>query len=286
MRILLATSAFHLSTSLPPQSYERVVRNRFPDGELRVSIDNLFPGQSVTLVASLQSPADNIVELLLILNVLERARIRVNLIITYIGYARHDASPQNESLGVEFIAKLLQQCVYERLTIVHPHSLVLERFLSFISIVPYDFFCQIAYENNVDIIVAPDQGAQYLANAVAARVNKQTALLQKSRINDKVHYNPTEDERSFKGQKVLLVDDIIVTGNTIISAAQRCKSLGADAVIGAVTHGLYSSKAFLEFEKSSVERVYSTNTIAQTQQKSRFIVLDITPYLVHSMMID
>lgn len=286
MPILLASSAFHFSSTLPLQSYERLVVHRFPDGELSVFIDNLFPGQLVTLVASLQPPAENIVELLLTLNVLERSGVRINLVITYLGYARQDHALHGESLGIEFVAKLLKNYRYERLTIVHPHSLILEKFLSFESTIPLDFFCEVADENNVDIVVASDRGVQKLASAVADRLNKPSACLEKSRTDGNVKHSLNNGTKSFKGKKILLIDDIIVTGKTLMSAAQLCKQNGASSVIAAVTHRLYSTTQLAVLGECPIERFYVTNTVAQIQQDSRFIVLDITPYLVHSMMID
>jgi ribose-phosphate pyrophosphokinase len=110
-----------------------------------------------------------------------------------------------------------------------------------------------------DLIVSPDRGAVELAKTVSEVLDCQWDYLEKTRIDGKtVKMQPKNMEA--EGKKVVIVDDIIATGGTIITATKQLRAQGAKKVYAACTHGLFTSRALPKLERAC-DGVYSTNTI-------------------------
>lgn len=155
------------------------------------------------------------------------------------------------------------------------HNPKFQEAVRFESIINYVFFDQLAKQ--VDVIVAPDKGAIQLATTIAKRNKKETLFMDKQRPEiDEVVLDFGGD---VNGKKLLIVDDMITTARTITQAAQLLKDAGADMISGAATHGIFSGDAFDLLEKSSLEKLYVTNSIAQHYQHSRIETISLIPFI-------
>lgn len=253
---------------------------QFNDGELFVRIDEDVQGQQVWVLAATQAPAENLIELFFLLDALERAGAHINLCITYFGYARQVIAAPGEACSARIITDFLKNFTILQTYIIHPHTMLLHDYLSFTAIRDIDFFCKQAQV--YDAIAAPDKGAIALATEVAATCNKELIILNKVRPHhDKVEIEVVDG--SVAGKKVLLVDDIISTGNTLAQAAMALKKREAIAVAAAATHGIFSSDSYQILEESVLEKIVVTNTVAHNAQ-GKISIFDIGPFIQKIML--
>jgi ribose-phosphate pyrophosphokinase len=281
VKILYTRACSHIQIDVPAEKIQPTVKI-FSDGELYIKIDEQLTGDYIWVIASTQAPAENIVELLFILDILTRMKAHIHIMLIYYGYARQDHPHPQEAASARVIACALQQYSFERFVIVHPHSQRLHEFLTFESLIPIDMFCSVAQRQNTDIVIAPDSGAASLAQTIAQKLGIDYLIFEKSRPEQE-RVERGKISGNIRGKKLLLVDDIISTGRTLVSAAQIFKEQGALSLWAAATHGIFAPNA-RELLQSAFEYVYVTNTVAKYQEKyPSMIVLDIAPYLVHSM---
>ncbi len=251
---------------------------QFSDKEWHVTVhDNVF-NKNVWLLAQTGAPADNLVQLLLLANALKREGAHCSLLISYFGYARQDKALKGEALGSEVMSKLLQLSNPKRIDVIHIHNPEIGITEStFTNHIPYTFF----YESvkDAEIIVSPDKGARPLAHHIAQHTNKQLVMLEKQRpAPEQVTLKILGD---VKNKRVLIVDDMITTGSTIIKAAQLLYDKGATSVRVAATHGLFTQDALSRLEESNIEHISVTNTLKQTHHSDKVNVTDITSFIHH-----
>ncbi len=237
-----------------------VTVTRFKDGELYVKIhETRLKNKKVTVIAGFQPPADNLMELLLVLDGLRRLGARIRLIITYFGYARQDRTKPGEALAAAVVCRILRRYT-DNITVIDMHSKRLKKYLTYKNIVPITPFLPIIPEGTV--VVAPDKGAIPRARHWQRALRAPLAFLQKTR--------PAQDvveilsiKGSVRGKNVLIVDDMIATGGTIIEAARVLKQHGANKIYVAATHGIFAGDALKNLAQSPISRIFVTNTLPQ-----------------------
>jgi len=210
---------------------------RFSDGELCVRVNDEVGGETVWVVATLNPPAEHLIEMLLLLDALQRAGARVNLLITYFGYERQDNASNGEPSSAKVMAQCLSQFKFEQLYIVHNHSAILHQYLNFIPLIPTTLMVDYARGVRASVIVAPDDGAHVLARDVAVQTSAQVAYCRKERSGHDTVYMK-ELIGCVAGRRVLLIDDMISTGQTVMQAAQLLRDAGAVWIGVMVTHML------------------------------------------------
>lgn len=218
---------------------------------------------------------------LFLLNALERSGATIKLFFSYFAYARQAIAAPQEACSACVISTMLNNFPLSQTFIIHPHTVVLHDFLSFTSIIEYDFFCR--YAASYDAIAAPDAGAAQFAHEVAQRCHKDLILLTKVRSGDK-SVEIVGMDGSPAQKKILLVDDMISTGNTLVKAAHALEKQGAHSVSAAATHGVFAPGARQFLEQSNLEKIYVTNTIAQ-HSEGKIIVQDISPVIKSVMQV-
>lgn len=244
---------------------------QFTDGEWHVTVHDEVRNKTVWVLAQTGPPADTIIQLLLLCDALKREGAQLNLLITYFGYARQDRYFKGEPVAAELLYRLLQLATPNRIDVIHLHNPDIGTLNNHI---PYEFFYDCV--EDADIIVSPDKGAQPLAQQIAQHTNRELVMLEKHRPA------PEQVELTFIGdvqdKKVLIVDDMITTGRTILTAAELLYEKGAHSVNVAATHGVFTADARTRLENSSIERVSVTNTL-KTQPSGKVRVIEIAPYL-------
>jgi ribose-phosphate pyrophosphokinase len=276
MILLYNRAAHHLarSISIPQASY--VIKN-FSDGEIYIKINQNLTQQSISILVSTQPPAENLLEFFFLLDALQRnGTSEINVFFSYFGYARQSEPEKGEVGSAQFICDILTKFPLAGIGMVHVHAPhILARNITYTNYIDYDFFSYAAQE--YDAIAAPDQGAREFAQKIAAMNNKEIIYIDKIRPEqEQVHI--TSIDGSPKGKKILLVDDIISTGRTTTYAAEALKKKGAVKISIAATHGLFSADAYTQIEKSALEKVYVTNSIAQ-KKLPKIEIYDVGPFI-------
>lgn len=234
---------------------------RFPDGEGYVRIVGEVRGRDVLVVQS-TAPDANLVELLLWQDAAWEAGARsVATVVPYLGYARQDrVFRPGEAVSSRAAAKAIAATT-DRLITVDPHKQEILRFFggkaTMVSAVP-----QVAQELGrwgVDAVLAPDRGARDRAAHAAGLLKVPFDHLEKTRLSaTEVRMAPKDLD--VRGRRVAIVDDLIASGGTMLTAARQLKQQGATAVYAACTHGLFTGNALPKLMSGGIDRVLCTDT--------------------------
>ena len=275
MKLLYTQSAEALAKQLPLELGAQTIK-QFSDGELFVKIeDNL---DEVWLIADTQAPANNLLECFLMLDALIRAGTKVNLIITYFGFGRQDKAKPGEALSAQMLSKFFDTFSINRFFIVHPHDQHLQKFLSFTPLYPIDIYTRLIDKLGITTLVAPDDGARDLCERIADINGCDLVCISKTRpdhesvelsLIDAVPPNST----------VLLLDDIITTGNTLIHASQLLHDAGVKKQYAIATHGLFTQDAVQHIDESNIAKLFVTDSIPQTHTSDKIETISIAPLL-------
>ncbi|GAB6103025.1 ribose-phosphate diphosphokinase [Thermococcus atlanticus] len=235
---------------------------RFPDGEKYVRVSG--SSREVTVVQSTFAPQDeHMVELLLIADALrENGAERLRAVVPYLAYSRQDrVTKDGEPVSVRAIMRALG-VYYDELYVFDIHNPETLRFFpgKAVNLSPARAMAEYFGERLGDgIVLAPDKGALARAKAVAEELGLEYSHFEKERISPtEVRMKPVDVDVA--GRNVLIVDDIISTGGTMIRAANLLKDMGAEKVFVAATHGVFAEGA-IERVGKAVDELAVTNTI-------------------------
>src|SRR5947209_10437918 len=242
-RTLAETIAEHLGVEVG-----RVSLGRFADGEISVRIDENVRGNDVFIVQPTNPPAENIMELLLLIDAARRASAaRITCVMPYYGYARQDRKDQPRvPIGAKLMANMITAAGVDRVLGVDFHQHQLQGFFD----VPVDHLYAMpvftAHYRKMGlhdpVVVAPDVGSAKMARGFAKRLNATLAIIDKRRPQANVSevVNVVGD---VEGHDCILVDDMIDTAGTVSEAAHALKKLGAHDIHCCATHALPSGPA-------------------------------------------
>jgi len=235
---------------------------RFPDGEKYVRI--LGSSEEVTVVQSTFAPQDeHLIELILIADALrEKGVRRLRAVIPYLAYSRQDrVTKEGEPISVRAVLRSLA-VYYDELYVFDLHNPETLRFFpgKAVNLSPARAIAEYFGEKlGEGIVLAPDKGALMRAKAVAEKLGLEYSHFHKVRISPtEVQMKPVDVD--VKGKNVLIVDDIISTGGTMIRAANLLRDMGAEKVFVAATHGVFAEGA-IESVSKAVDELAVTNTI-------------------------
>jgi ribose-phosphate pyrophosphokinase len=268
----------------------KVTIKRFADGEIFVKIDENVRGRDVYIIQPTNPPADNLMELLLLMDAAKRASAaRVTPVIPYFGYARQDRKDQPRvAISARLIANMITMAGADRVLGMDFHQHQMQGFFD----LPVDhLYAAPAFVNHfrqkrlVDpVVVAPDVGSAKMARGFAKRLNATLAIIDKRRpsanIAEVVNVVGEVHDRD-----CVIPDDMIDTAGTMSEAVHALKRLGARDVYCCATHALLSGPAVERLTASPVKEVVVTNTIAipPERQFSRLTVLSIAGLLAKAI---
>lgn len=275
MMIFYTSSTKHLAPLLP-YGQGAYTHKQFSDGEWYLKLDANVQGQTVYVITATNPPADHLLELFLLLDALQRERTTINLIFTYFGYARQDIPIDGQASSAQLIGRLLGVFAIKKIWVIHAHSPLLHAYLQFENVIPVDLMAQTA--QRYDAIAAPDQGAYDLIKFIAQKYQIEPIFLTKIRPEQEL-VKILEYDGVVKAKKILIIDDIIATGNTVIEVAKMLAKLGAQHVSVWATHGIFSANAIAEIEKSIIQKVYVTNTLPPPKSSKKIEIVSIAPVL-------
>jgi ribose-phosphate pyrophosphokinase len=268
----------------------RVTLSRFADGEIFVRIDENIRGNDVFIIQPTNPPAENILELLLMIDAAKRASAaRVTVVMPYYGYSRQDRKDQPRvAIGAKLLANMIVTAGAHRVLGIDFHQHQLQGFFD----IPVDhlyampvFTAHYRRKNLTDpTVVAPDVGSAKMARGFAKRLNATLAIIDKRRPSPNVS-EVMNVVGEVEGRDCILVDDMIDTAGTIAEASKALKKMGARDVYACATHALLSGQARKRLEDSPIKEVAVTNTIAipEDREFDRLAVLNVGELLAKAV---
>ena len=238
----------------------------FKDGEYQPSFEETIRGNDVFLIQSTNPPADNLFELLLLIDAAKRASAkRVVALIPYFGFARQDRKDKPRvSIAAKLIANLLVAAGVDRVITMDLHSDQIQGFVD----IPVDHMYAssifVPYLQSLNLpnltMASPDTGGTKRAAAYAKFLDTDLVICfkQRKKANEISSLRIIGD---VKDKDIVLVDDIIDTAGTITKAANMMMDEGASSVRAVCTHPVFSDNAIERIEKSALAEVFVTNTI-------------------------
>lgn len=249
----------------------------FSDGEIWVKYAENIRGSDVFIVQSTNPPADNLLELLIMIDAARRASARkVTAVIPYFGYARQDRKDQPRvSITAKLIANLITQAGANRIITMDLHAPQVQGFFD----IPVDHLYSSAvlgkYFKTHPIpnlaIASPDVGGIKLARAYAKRLEADLIVIDKRRPRQNVAevMNIIGD---VKGRNILVVDDLIDTAGTLCNAVAALKEAGAGDIYAACTHPVLSGQAIARITESPLKQLVATDSIPLTTDMGKIHV--------------
>ncbi|MBE9565463.1 MAG: ribose-phosphate pyrophosphokinase, partial [Proteobacteria bacterium] len=263
------------------------------DDEIRVRIDESVRGADVFVIQPTCPPtAQNLMELLLILDALKRASARRSTaVIPYYGYARQEKKVKpREPISAKLVADLISVAGADRLLTVDLHVQSIQGFFN----MPVDHLpggpllaqdlVERSFAGADTVVVSPDVGGVGAAKTLADRLNASLAIIAKRRPEaDRVEVIQVIGE--LEGKRAILIDDIIDTGRSLVSAANMVAQAGASEIYAYATHAVLSGEAVDEMEAAPIKEVVVTDTIPLPESKRRpkLRVLSMAPILAEAI---
>jgi len=270
------------------ESISLIRRSFFSDGELHLKIDKNCLSDSVVVISSIQSPATNLIELLFILHEFTaRGMKELFLILPYLAYNRQDRRiNEGDFLNATHVLKLLLQSGATRFGFIDVHNETTLNFLKeknipvhVVSAVPYLVQSVRQKFGNIECVVAPDAGSVQLAEEYAMLLGCPFIILKKQRKGDGSVAREelsSGESTAIKDKNILIVDDILDTAGTIVSATDMLTYAGAKNVYVCVTHSFFSHPATEKINKSMIRGIISTDSITLDQSVINSISCPLT----------
>jgi len=244
----------------------------FSDGEIWVKYNENVRGCDVFIVQSTYSPANNFLELLIMIDTARRSSARrITAVIPYFGYARQDRKDQPRvAITAKLVANLITTAGADRVLTMDLHAPQIQGFFD----IPVDHLYSspilVEYYKEKDfkdlVVLSPDIGGVKIARAYAKRLHVPLAIVDKRRPK------PDESEvmtliGSVKNKNILIIDDIVDTAGTMIHAAEKAFSEGAKNIYVGCTHAILSGDAIERIKKSNCTEIVVMDTVPLDRHK-------------------
>jgi ribose-phosphate pyrophosphokinase len=267
---------------------------KFPGGELYARYLESVRGADMFIVQSLGQPVnENLMQMLIMIDAAKRASAkRIVAVIPWYAYSRQDRKTKpREPITARLVANMIQAAGAERVMTMDLHTGQIEGYFTF----PVDhltamhtfvdYFVDQGFKDAEDaVVVAPDTGEVKVAKQLAGHLRLPWAIVNKMRDRPD-RSEVTHVIGDVAGKRVLMIDDIIATGGTLVNAAERLVEDGATEVRAAATHGEFSGDAYEKIEDSVIREVVVTDTLPlkSGRPRSKIKTLTIAPILASTI---
>ena len=256
------------------QDLGKISIKTFSDGELWVKFEENIRGQDIFIIQSTNSPAENIIELALMVDAAVRASAnRITVVIPYFSYGRQDRKDQPRvPISSRVMIDIFESMGANRIITMDLHSTQIQGFAK----IPFDnlysravIFEAIKKENfnpETSVVLSPDMGSVKMSQGYAKHLGMNFALIDKRRYE----HNKAEVIHligELKNMDVLIIDDMIDTAGTTVNAAELAFKKGAKSVTAIATHGVLSGEAINKLKKSRIRKIIITDTIDIPNEK-------------------
>ena len=251
---------------------------KFSDSETYVRFDDTVRGLDVFVIQPTSQPVnDHLMELLIMTDALRRASAgRITAVVPYFGYARQDRKDRSHApISAKLVANLLTAAGVDRVISMDLHSPQVQGFFD----VPFDhlrgtklfakYYREKLAQEGEFVIVSPDMGSVARVRAFAEKIDLPMAIVDKRRPKADVSEITTIiGGEVIKGRNVILIDDMISTGGTLLNSVQAIKDLGSKAVYACVTHPVLSGDATKgNIENSALDKLLVLDTINVPEER-------------------
>ena len=246
----------------------------FSDGELWIKFEENIRGRDVFIIQPTNSPAENILELVLIIDAAVRASANtVTAVVPYFGYGRQDRKDNPRvPISSRVMVDLMTATGANRIITMDLHSTQIQGFATipfdhlYSRMVLMDAINNLGLDPKKSTVLAPDVGSARMSQAYAKRLGMYFALIDKRR------YAPNKAEvmhliGDLKDKDVLIIDDMIDTAGTTVNAANAAKDNGAKSVTAVATHALLSGPAIERIKESAIKKLIVTDTVSIPENK-------------------
>ena len=246
----------------------------FSDGELWLQFEENIRASDVFIIQPTNSPAENIMELVLMIDAAVRASAKtVTAVIPYFGYGRQDRKDNPRvPISSRVMVDLITATGADRIITMDLHSTQIQGFAKipfdhlYSRMVLIDSIKALGLDPENSAVLAPDVGSAPMSQSYAKRLGMHFALIDKRR------YAPNKAEvmhliGDLSGKDVLIIDDMIDTAGTTVNAANAAKENGATSVTAVATHAVLSGPAIKRIEDSSIEKIIVTDTVTIPEEK-------------------
>lgn len=259
---------------------------RFENGEVYIRLETRVAGEDCAILGDIGPPDEQMLFTLLLAHTLhkEGAR-RVSAILPYLAYARHDKDKPGESLATQWIGALMRASSLDSLITVDIHSERAKGLLALpvVSLSPAAIFAAAIrqWAHSEATIVAPDDGARDRCRAVQLALGRSAGVIpyfEKKRTAAGIVHAGLVGTTS---AEVVIVDDILDTGTTLVSACEKLREAGVRTIDVMVTHGLFTGDRWRKLWQLGVERIFCTDSVPlrPALAESRIVQLSVAPLI-------
>lgn len=270
--------------------YAEISVHQFPDGESRITMPNATPDglfERVAICRTLNNPNEKIVQLLIAARTARTLGAKhLTLVAPYLCYMRQDmAFHSGEAVSQIIVGKWLADH-FDAVVTVDPH---LHRIDALADAIPIDsavalsaapLLGHFAYQqNNNAVLLGPDEESRQWVSIAAVAAHLRFGVCRKTRHND--HDTTIEiADIAIKGQHIILVDDIVSSGGTLMSAARACLANGARQVDALVVHALFNDDIAHQLRASGITHIWSTDSVVHATN-----AISLAPLIAASLKI-
>jgi len=254
-----------------------VTHKYFPDGEQYVRVTTQLNGDDVLYVTRLYPNQDQgLIRVMLLVDAIKGlGASRIGLFIPYMPYARQDRRfLEGEPVSINVLLNTLKNLGVDYLYVVDLHKpQSLNGFNGFINLKPFKLYAEALRGLGNPVVVSPDLGSLWRAQELANELGVEYDYLEKHRDRYTGEVSFTLRGINVKGKDIVIVDDIISTGGTIIGAANVLRGMGASSITVVATHCIMIGEAEAKLSKA-VDKVYCSNSIP-----GKYSVFDVAQLL-------
>jgi ribose-phosphate pyrophosphokinase len=253
--------------------YAEIAIHQFPDGESRVTLPTALSGglpERIAICRTLNNPNEKLVQLLIAAKTARALGAKhITLIAPYLCYMRQDiAFNPGEAVSQTIVGQWLADH-FDAVITVDPH---LHRVSALSDAIPLrgavalsaaPLLGRFAHRQNPDaLLLGPDEESRQWVSVAASVANLRSSVCKKIRHSDhETTVQIADAEVALEGQHVILIDDIVSSGGTLISAARACLAAGAARVDAIVVHALFGDAVAHQFSDSGISTIWSTDSV-------------------------
>ncbi len=264
----------------------RFTVGRYDNQELHAGVEGSVSGENCVILGTIAPPDECLLSVMLLAQTLKKEGAdEITAVLPYLAYSRQDKDKSGESLGTAWVGALLKSSGIDQVFTVDVHSERDKQLfpIPLISLSTDTLFADAIQKNGLEdaTIVAPDSGAIGRCEAVkraAGRPIGETPYFDKKRTERGIiHYGPV----GTVGTRVVIVDDMIDTGGTLVSACEKLSAAGAQEIYILVTHGLFTGSSWVRLWSLGVRRIFCTDTVPLRSdiETGKIAVLSVVPLI-------
>lgn len=263
--------------------------NRFPNDELHITLHTPVKNSNCIVLGTIAPPEFQLFAFLLLCHTLKKEKASTIIaVLPYLAYSRHDKNEPQKSQAVALIGQLFASAGVTHIVTIDIHNTQVKRFfpMPLISLSPAKLFASEIVKLSFQEVtfVAPDEGAINRCKAVANQVSIQheIAYMKKVRTDQSIVHSTLHGKIS---KHVIIVDDILDTGGTLVSCCERLCELGVKEIDIMITHGCFTGNKWQKLWELGINRIYCTDTVPLSDDIAceKIVVISMAPLLVHEL---